>query len=419
MTVEALELPVMPGALAAARGAITAAVEVPADSLDDGQLADALSAAAVLESRAAALKLSLLAEVERRKLARSLGATGTDAWAARLTGTTRAVMAGGLWLARMLEEKYAATRVAFADGGINEAQARVIVKAAELLPRGVTREQRIAAESTLVVKAVEGMDPQRLRQAARRMLDVVSRSLADEHEATLLGQEERRAEHETWLSLADNGDGTFSGRFVIPELHGHILRAALERLTSPKHLSRNKAGETVQDGTGPALNRNDWFGLGFIELIEHLPTKGFGPNCVTVIAKLDYSHLLDGLASAGLDTGTHCSAGEARRLSCNAGIIPAVLGGRSAPLDLGRERRLHSTAQRRALALLHDSCAVEGCQRPFAWCDVHHPDAWSRGGRTDLGNAVPLCGFHHRRAHDSFFDLSTLAPGEVRFRRRR
>jgi hypothetical protein len=96
-----------------------------------------------------------------------------------------------------------------------------------------------------------------------------------------------------------------------------------------------------------------------------------------------------------------------------------VLGGRSQPLDLGHTARLHNTAQRRALSINHDTCAAEGCERPFAWCDVHHPHPWSRGGATDLDNAVPLCGWHHARAHDQRFDLRVLTSGEVRFRRRR
>jgi hypothetical protein len=91
-------------------------------------------------------------------------ATGTDAWAAQLTGSTAAVMRGGLWLARVLEEKYDATREAFAAGGIIEAQ--------------VTDEQRAVAEAALVAKAVDGMDARGLRQAARGMLAVISAELA-------------------------------------------------------------------------------------------------------------------------------------------------------------------------------------------------------------------------------------------------
>jgi HNH endonuclease len=257
------------------------------------------------------------------------------------------------------------------------------------------------------------------------MLDAVSRDLADRHEAAQLEAEERRAEVETWMSLHDNGDGTFSGRFVIPELHGHLLQAALERLTSPQRLSRNRAGEVVHDdtlpGDAPRLSWSERLGRGFTELVEHLPTEatgGFTRSAVSLLVHLDLRHLLDGLGSARLDTGTRLSAGEARRLACNAGIVPVVLGGRSEPLDVGYEARLHNTAMRRGLSVRHDTCAAEGCERPFAWCDVHHPHAWSQGGRTSLDNALPLCPWHHQRAHDSGFTLRLLPSGEVRFRRR-
>jgi len=423
MTVQPIRPPVFTGHVAAARGAVESAAAVTASTLTVDELTDGISEVAALESQAAALKLALLAEADSRRIARELGATGTDAWAAPLTGSTRAVMAGGVWLARLLEERYDATRAAFAAGGIIEAQVRVIVQAAEKLPEGVTDEQRRVAEAGLVAKAVDGMDARRLRQAARRMLSVVSRELADRHEADLLHAEERRAENETWMRLSDNGDGTFSGRFTIPELHGHLLLAALERLTAPNRLSRNKAGEVVEDdtlvGEGPTVPYPERLGLGFTELIEHLPADGFGRNGATVIVHLDYQHLLDGLASARLDTGTRISAGEARRLACEAGLVPAVLGGRSEPLDVGFEQRLHNLAMRRGLSVEYDTCAVEGCERPFAWCDIHHPHAWSRGGRTSLANGLPLCPHHHRRAHDSRFDLSRLPSGEVRFTRRR
>jgi uncharacterized protein DUF222/HNH endonuclease len=156
------------------------------------------------------------------------------------------------------------------------------------------------------------------------------------------------------------------------------------------------------------------------ELIEHLPTTGWtGGNGCEVLVKLDLDALLTGLGAAGLDTGVAITAGQARRLACEAGLVPAVLGGMSQPLDLGRSRRLHDKTQRRALALRYDSCAVAGCGRPFAWCEIHHHRlSWARGGRTDLDNGLPLCGHHHRRAHDTGFDLRRRPDGEWTFHRR-
>jgi hypothetical protein len=423
MTVHQLRPPAVAGEVAAARAAVEAAAEVPAGVLDRFELSEAVAELVALESQVAALKLSMLAEADRRQVADETADTDTDAWAARLTGSTRAVMAGGLWLARLLQERYDATREAFAGGHINEDQVRVIVRAAEKMPEAATAAQRLAAEEGLVAKAVAGMNSRRLRQAARRMLEVVSKDLADQQEADQLGEEEETAEIETWMTLRDNDDGTVTGRFVIPELQAHLLRAALERLSAPRRWGRNRAGEQVDDptlpGEGHTLNWSEAMGAAFTELIEHLPTDGHGRGGAAVIVHTELDHLRDGLAGAGLDTGLRTSAGQARRLACNVGIIPAVLGGSSEVLDLGRERRLHTTGQRRALSLLHDSCAAEGCERPFAWCEIHHPDPWSEGGETTMDNARPLCGYHHRRAHDTRFSVRYLAGGEVRFTRRR
>ncbi len=424
MSVHALREPVLTRWVSVARDAVLAAGRVPVASVDDTELSQGLREVVAAESQLRALRLRLLHEADSREMATQSGATGTDAWAAKLTGTTRGVMSGGIWLARLLEEKYPTTLGAFADGGINEQQTRVIVNAAEEIPAFISDEHREAAEAELVQLAVEGMNARSLRQRARRMLDVISRELADEHEATMLDDEQRRAEMETWLSLQDNDNGTFSGKFVIPELHSHLLRNFLERLTSPRRLSPNQAGELVHDDSipvpGPGLNWSETLGAGFLELLEHLPTDGFGPVGATLLVKLDYEHLLDGLGSA---RRPRCSlrsrCGEARRLACGSGIVPAVLGGRSEVLDLGRLSRVFNESIKRALSLRHDSCAAEGCERPFAWCELHHPHAWSKGGVTSLDNALPLCGHHHRRAHDRAYDLSVLASGEVRFRHRR
>jgi uncharacterized protein DUF222/HNH endonuclease len=417
-------------AVAAASRLVGEAAAAPVGRVSTDALAEAVAGLAVVESQTASLRLALSAEADRRRVAERTAHTGTDAWLAALTGETRELVRGGLALARALQERYAATREAFAAGRLRLAQVRVIVHAADQSPAEATPAQVRAAEEWLVAKATgdgtrsgRPMNARRLRQAARRMFDPVDTELADRHEAILLGREHRRAEAETFLALHDNGDGTFSGRFLIPELHGQLLRRALDRLTAPRRLSRDRHGRPVVDesapGTGCGANIYQVRGAAFCELIEHLPARGHTANGVRMLVKLDLEALLTGLGVAGIETGAAISAGEARRLACNAGLVPAVLGGASVPLDLGRERRLHTGHQRRALAVVHDTCAVTGCDRPFAWCEIHHPRPWSAGGRTDVANAIPLCGWHHRRAHDDRWDLRRHADGDYRFHRRR
>jgi hypothetical protein len=94
-----------------------------------------------------------------------------------------------------------------------------------------------------------------------------------------------------------------------------------------------------------------------------------------------------------------------RRLSCEAEVIPVVLDGRSVPLDVGRAKRLATAHQRRALEAIYETCAIDGCDRAFHVCNVHHIDYWENGGRTDLNNMVPLCSQHHHAAHEGGWKL--------------
>jgi hypothetical protein len=93
------------------------------------------------------------------------------------------------------------------------------------------------------------------------------------------------------------------------------------------------------------------------------------------------------------------------------------MDGPSLPLDLGYSSRLFNNNQRLALATRHRTCAADGCQRPFAWCELHHATPWSHGGRTNLADAIPLCGFHHRRIHDPDYQHHHRPDG-ITFHRR-
>ena len=68
-------------------------------------------------------------------------------------------------------------------------------------------------------------------------------------------------------------------------------------------------------------------------------------------------------------------------------------------LDLGRNSRFHTEAQRLALIIEQQTCQHPACDVPGAFCHVHHTIAWSNGGPTDTTHAVLLCPFHHHAAH--------------------
>jgi hypothetical protein len=132
---------------------------------------------------------------------------------------------------------------------------------------------------------------------------------------------------------------------------------------------------------------------------------------------MSYETLMGDLKAAKLDTGEHISADLARRIACEAAIIPAVLGGTSEVLDLGRSRRFHSRAQRIKATIEQGGCLEEGCDAPPAFTQMHHPNPWSRGGRTDRDGWM-LCPSAHRKAHDPRYTVQRLPTGKIRFHRR-
>jgi hypothetical protein len=320
-----------------------------------------------------------------------------------------------------------ATRAALAAGRINLDQARVVLAAVGDLPADLVGADVAAdAEAHLLELAdLDGptrLDPKALRIAGRKILEVVAPDVAEADEQRRLEGEERRAAATASFSMRSDGHGSVIGRFKIPELHGAILAKHLDAIAAPRH-QRAVGGQSPEPGTRVA--RPLRWGPAFCEYLETRAAAGMpkaGGVAATVVVTMSVEQLLGGLAgsqkAAVLDTGDLVSAATARRLACEAGIIPAVLGSRSQPLDLGRKTRFHTVRQRIALMLRDKGCAVEGCDHPPGMCHAHHLRPWSRGGRTTVDDGVLLCPRHHALAHDSRYELVVRADGKATLRRR-
>lgn len=392
-------------------------------TFDPGRLsgqdqADLLQSLTRAEARLAAMKLQVLAAADRSRAAAGSGAASTGQWAARLANTDQATAHRQVGLAQGLDRR-TTTQQALAAGSISADHAAVIVQADRQLPTHLNSSQRDVVEQTLIAKA-QTLSPSSLRKAARRALAAVENDAAvvDAHENELVRDREEEARSKTRLTLHENADGTMTGHFTVPIMQGHLLRKILETITAPR---RARLGATHAQG-GDREARSDWDrarGEAFCELLERLPTDHLHPKtAATLVVTVQAETLREALKVAHLDTGESLSAGEVRRLACNARLLPAVLDGASLPLDLGRSARLFSDAQRTALGISHKTCSADGCERPFAWCELHHDRLWSEGGRTDLAEAVPLCHFHHRRVHDHQYRHSRGPDGTITFHRR-
>ncbi|WP_172979817.1 HNH endonuclease signature motif containing protein [Agromyces agglutinans] len=134
----------------------------------------------------------------------------------------------------------------------------------------------------------------------------------------------------------------------------------------------------------------------------------------TVIVRVDLDTLVTGLGPARIDgLDEPISAATARRMAADAEIIPAVFGGDSIPLDLGRAARLFTKAQRLALGERDGGCAA--CGQNIGYVEAHHISWWERDtGPTDLSNGVLLCGFCHHTVHREGWSIHA-SPSEVWF----
>jgi len=402
-------------------GALTELDEVSLLGLDQTATAASLVEIAVAEARLGELKHRVLAHASQVRVEEATGAATTATWLARATRTTVRTSRRAVHLATALET-YARLREGYAAGAVNTEQAEVIARALDALPVDVPATVRAAAEQRLVELAAHH-DACDLRVLGDRVLDVVAPAVADAHEAARLEAEERAAARKTMLTMTPDGQGSVHGRFTVPELHAGMLRKQLLALvvhdkpaltTSPAtagELVEAERPEPVKAATAVEL------GAALCELLERLdgsqvPEMSTG---ATVVVTMTLETLAGGLAAATLDTGDRIAAHTARRLACEAGIIPVVLDGRREVLDVGRRKRLFTRAQRIALATRDKGCTAAGCRTAAWFCHAHHDQPWATGGTTDLTNGRLLCPTHHRTAHDPRYDTRVLADHQIEF----
>jgi hypothetical protein len=156
--------------------------------------------------------------------------------------------------------------------------------------------------------------------------------------------------------------------------------------------------------TDPQLRQAHLAGLALVALTE---AKHGHPGVAEVIVVVD---------ADTVDTGhhDHCvirhqhdvelPVASIRRLLCT-GVVTPVTVRDGVVLDVGRTRRLATRAQRRALRVMHPTCAIPGCSVPYDHCQPHHIHWWRHGGTTDLANLVMVCSRHHHRVHDHGWQL--------------
>ena len=372
--------------------------DVPLWSMSPAETRTTMVRLTRLHASLAELEARVAAHGQTVEVEADSGASSTPNWWAHETRQTRSGAHRKTKLATALAtQAHAPVRVALADGDLLVDQAEVIIAAIDALPDDLDAEIVTDAQARLIGYAAEH-DAKALRILGKRILEVVAPEIGEAHEAKVLEREERDAEAAATFRMYEDGHGKWHGRFTLPTVQGAMLKKTLMAIAAPKH-------RAAVDGYVPnhARPTDHKLGLAFMEYVARYPTDllpSAGGMSASVVALMDYQTLLGKLNAAELDTGHRISPGLARKLACEAGIIPAVLGSQSQVLDLGRTTRFHTKTQRIALTIEQGGCTTEGCDWPPGMCHAHHDQPWSQGGDTCVKNGRLLCPRHHARAHD-------------------
>jgi hypothetical protein len=208
-----------------------------------------------------------------------------------------------------------------------------------------------------------------------------------------------------WLSMAPLLDGMHSIDGVLDAESAARLNAALAPFLVP----------TGSDDTRTTDQRR---ADGLSEIVETAVKSGGLPmlsgSSLAIQVDVPLLTLSGGTSGPSKLSGTTrtpvwFTPDAAQRMACDASVRRLLLDTRGVALDLGRESRIFSSAQRKALAARDQGCRFPGCGRPPAHTDGHHLVPWARGGATDLSNGLLLCRFHHRRVHEGGWTITATS----------
>ncbi|WP_448811570.1 DUF222 domain-containing protein [Agromyces bauzanensis] len=243
--------------------------------------------------------------------------------------------------------------------------------------------------------------------AADVPLEVVMRGVREAEARLDADGVEPREEHlraERALTIREDANGMVHLRARLDPVSAAPVKAAIEALVS--HTLRRRTDEAMSGGEGPVVDDRRSIPQLQADALADIARHTLGCEqtltslaTTTVVVRVDLETLITGLGHARIDgIDQPISAASARRMAVDAEFIPAVMGGDSLPLDLGRASRLFTRAQRLALGERDGGCA--SCGQNIGYVEAHHVRWWERDtGPTDLANGVLLCSFCHHAMH--------------------
>jgi hypothetical protein len=299
-----------------------------------------------------------------------------------------------------------ASGVPSATGRRRERHSRVLAeftRCADALAAGEITDAHIAALSEVLFAATAEVwaavvrEEKEILAAARRMGPVAFRRFVTQitiRVAAGLGvSPDRDLSSEIFANLwidKDSGCGRLFASFdpaSYAQISALLKKVAAKEQWNNRHLTEKQA-----------------LGQALIQLLSERAAPGsHGHGAAAVVSVLiDERSLLSG---AHADTiceyanGSRLSVPAAQEIACTSALIPILRNRWGVVLDVGREFRWATPAQRRAMEAMYATCFHEACEVEVTECDAHHIRYWEHGGTTDLANLLPVCQHHHRWIH--------------------
>jgi hypothetical protein len=390
--------------------------------LSDDALIAGQRAAAEVRRRADAVSAAYAAEVAHRSrrelghdgLAQRLGQRSAETLVQAVTGTSapeaRSLVQAGALLPVDVPRPDAAPRPSWlAAVGQALATGAISVPAADVIRVKLGDESEaisagdLAIAVSILLREAPGLTLEQLTiRAGELRTDLDLAGVRDREEA-------RREKRFLRFTKLPDGMTRISG-LLDPE-SAAVVVPVFDTITSPRRGgprfvdpdARDGAEELVRDPRTTDQITAD----GFVQLIRNAVEIDDG----TVLgSNKPHVHLLTTVRELDERRGAAFFEGQNEAVSietverhiCAAGILPLLFDDSGEPLRLGREQRLFSRAQRRALAARDGGCRFPGCTMPPSWTEAHHILEWLRdAGLTDIDNGVLLCRFHHLLMHNN------------------
>jgi len=375
------------------RAALDSLCDQPTSLLSGAEQLELLQESLRLEARFQAWQAQLAARIDAAEIAWQEHGTSTATWLADAANLTRRE-AGRLITAGQGLLRFPLVADAAGIGQVLPTQAEAITAVLDDLPDDFPTDTVREAQVMLVGFAASHNSVE-LRRLISHLVEILDPATAEAREAARLDREHRLAQRNRHLTFSYDHHGSILIKGSLPVAEAEPFIQIIDAYAAATKRGLERLDPHTEYVT-PAMRRAD----ALLAMVNHHAQESLAPNHggdrPRIVIAVPYDKVLADCWGAGLlSTGDQIDAGTARRLLCDADLMPAILGGPSEVLDVGRAQRLVTPAIRAALELRDGGCVFPGCATPARDCEAHHIIPWRLGGPTALWNLVLLCAHHH------------------------